>query len=120
MTLTDVQIWALALPCAFMAMDMVTGFVGAVANGCFSSSKMREGLGHKAILLCILALAFLIELAGEHIANLPFADVTLVAVAGYIIVMEVGSVLENACTYYPALRDTPLAKLFEGKGNPDD
>jgi len=119
MVITETQAWCLGLPCAFMAMDMLTGFIGAVSSGQFSSARMREGLGHKAVLVCILVLALMIEFAADHIAGLPYAEVSLVAVAGYIIVMEVGSVLENACTYYPALKDTPLSKLFSGKDTPD-
>ena len=48
--LTEAQSWAIGAAVAFMCMDMLTGFIGAVINKCVSSSKMREGIGHKALL----------------------------------------------------------------------
>ena len=48
--LTEPQVWAIAIACAFMVMDILTGFIGAVINGNVSSAKMRVGLGHKILL----------------------------------------------------------------------
>lgn len=111
--LSDAQIWSIGGAVAFMGMDILTGFIDSCITHTFSSSKMREGLGHKALCLCIIALAIMIEAAGSHIVGLGFSGVTVVAVCVYIIVMEVGSILENICSAYPELRDTPLARLFE-------
>lgn len=111
--LSDAQIWGIGGAVSFMGMDILTGFIGSCITHTFSSAKMRKGLGHKALCLCIIALALMVEVAGSHIAGLGFSGVTVVAVCVYIIVMEVGSILENICSAYPELRDTPIAKLFE-------
>lgn len=111
--LTEPQAWAIAIACGFMVMDILTGFIGAVINGCVSSAKMRVGLGHKILLCCLIAVAVMIELASAHIAGLGFSGVSVVLVCGYIIIMEVASILENVCAAYPELRDTPLMRIFD-------
>lgn len=114
-TLTEPQAWTVGTACVLLLMDIVTGGAQAFANHTFSSSKMREGLMHKAMELVIIALAFVLEIAGTHIVGLPFSGVTVVAVGIYVIVMEVGSILENVAKVNPELRDSPLLKLFANK-----
>ena len=111
--LTEPQVWAIAIACAFMVMDILTGFIGAVINGNVSSAKMRVGLGHKILLCCLIAVAVMIELAGTHIAGLGISGVSVTVVCAYIIIMEVASILENVCAAYPELRDTPLMRIFD-------
>ena len=112
MTLTEPQAWALAIVGVTMVLDIVSGLVKAFSNKAYDSSKMREGLVHKFTELVIVALSFVLEVACEHIAGLPFSGVTVVLTCTYIILMEVGSILENLVAAYPELADTPLAKLF--------
>ena len=109
----EAQAWAIGLACVLMLMDFVTGFVGAVVRGDVSSSKMREGLGHKALLLCVIALAVIVEAGAQHVAGLGFGGVTVTVVCAYIAVMEVASCMENVCAAYPELRDTPLMRVFK-------
>ena len=110
--LTEAQAWAVGLACAMMLMDVLTGFIGAVVNGTVSSSKMREGLGHKALLLCVIALSVIIEVGAQHVVGLGLGGVTVTVVCAYIVVMELASCMENVCGAYPELRDTPLMRLF--------
>lgn len=118
--ITEVNAWSIGLAIGFMLMDVITGFIGSIITHSFSSSKMREGLGHKVLLLCIISMAVMLEIGGEHIEGLGFTAVTVPVVCIYIIVMEVGSVLENVCAAYPELRDTPLFMLFKNKENAND
>lgn len=113
--ITEVNAWSIGLAMGFMLMDILTGFIGSIITHTFSSSKMREGLGHKMLLICIIAMAIMLEIGGEHIEGLGFTSVTVPVVCVYIIIMEVGSVLENVCTAYPELKDSPLFTLFKGK-----
>lgn len=114
--LAEPEVWALGTAFATMLIDVVVGFSQSLITGSFSSSVMRVGLGHKFITICIMALGVLLEAACSHVASLPFSGVTTVVVSGYVIVMEVGSILENAAKAYPELRDTPLYKIFEDDG----
>lgn len=114
--LTEAQSWAIGAAVAFMCMDMLTGFIGAVINKCVSSSKMREGIGHKALLCCVIAVALMVEVASQHVAGLDLGGVTVEAVCAYIVLMELASIMENVCGAYPELRDTPLMRVFEHAG----
>lgn len=111
--LTDPQAWAIGAALALMAMDIVTGFASAVIKNEVSSSKMRAGLGHKALLVCLIALALMLEVAGSHITGLGFSGVTTVGVCVYIVIMEVASCCENICGAYPELADSPLMRIFD-------
>ena len=113
LTIGEPQLWAIGLACVMMLMDFVTGFIGAVVRGTVSSSKMREGLGHKALLLCVIAMSVILEVGAQHVAGLGLGGVTVTVVSAYIIVMEVASCLENVCAAYPELRDTPLMRVFK-------
>lgn len=114
--LAEPEVWALGTAFLTMLIDVVVGFAQSLITGSFSSSVMRVGLGHKFITICIMALSVILEAACSHVAGLPFSGVTTVVVSGYVIVMEVGSILENAAKAYPELRDTPLYKIFEDDG----
>lgn len=111
--LTEPQTWAIGAALAFMAMDIITGFAAAVIKNDVSSAKMRAGLGHKALLVCLIALALMLEVAGSHITGLGFSGVTTVGVCVYIVIMEVASCCENICGAYPELADSPLMKIFD-------
>lgn len=107
-----------ALETAFLTMliDVVVGFAQPLITVSFSSGVMRVGLGHKFITICIMALSVILKVACSHVAGLPFSGVTTVVVSGYVIVMEVGLILENAAKAYPELRDSPLCEIFEDNG----
>ena len=111
--LAEPEVWSIGTALVLMALDIVVGFSQSLITGSFSSSVMRIGLGHKFITICIMALSVILEAACSHVAGLPFSGVTTVVVSGYVIVMEVGSILENAAKAYPELRDSPLFRLFE-------
>lgn len=118
--ITDANAWSICLAMGFMFMDILTGFIGSVITHTFSSSKMREGLGHKVLLICIIAMTVMLDIGGKHIEGLGFTAVTVPVVCVYIIVMEVGSVLENVCAAYPELKETTLFMLFKNKENDND
>lgn len=118
--LTEPQIWAISLACVLMLMDIVTGFIGAVINGTVSSSKMRKGLGHKALLLCVILLSIIIEAGTQHVVGLGMGGVTVTVVCAYIAVMEIASCMENVCSAYPELRDTPLMRIFDHNSGGED
>lgn len=120
LTIGEPQLWAIGLACVMMLMDFVTGFIGAVVRGTVSSSKMREGLGHKALLLCVIAMSVILEAGAQHVAGLGLGGVTVTVVCAYIIVMEVASCMENVCAAYPELRDTPLMRVFKHDEDGED
>lgn len=97
-----------------MGIDVLTGYVAAVVRRDVSSTKMREGLGHKALLLCVELLAFVIEVVCQHVDGMDaMSGVTVVGISIVIILMEVTSVWENVVSASPELKDSPLGKIFE-------
>ena len=97
-----------------MGLDVLTGYVGAVINHTVSSTKMREGLGHKALLLCIELLAFVIEVVCQHVEGMgALSGMTVVGISIVIILMEVTSIWENVVSASPELANSPLGKIFD-------
>lgn len=90
---SDVQFtnayWVLFLPCALMALDVLTGVTHAWMTGHLKSYRMREGLGRKAGELTILVMGALFTAA----INLPPYIMGFFSL--YIIVMELVSICEN-------------------------
>ena len=111
--ITEVELWSIAAALVMMLFDVVSGFVGAVVRGDISSTKMREGIGHKAMLVLLVVLAIFVQTFTLHIGDMGWTVPPITPVCVYIIVMEVASVVENVIHAYPALRDTPLVKFFE-------
>ena len=99
-------IWA---PIALMALDFATGYIGACLRKERSSSKMREGGGHKAAeIACILA-ALIVD--GSLMLDIKFVYI----VSAYIILMEIVSIAENVKKMLgvrtPSIVDHTLDKL---------
>lgn len=97
----------------FIVMDFFTGLLKAFATDSFSSKIMRRGLFHKLSLLCVLALGWLMEYAQRFVdLGIDFAVPVGMAACVYIILMEVGSILENLCETNPELMPDKLCQLF--------
>lgn len=120
--LTDAQAWGIALACVMMIADMVVGFIVAAINEKLSSTKMRNGLLHKVLMLILIFVCLAIEIGVSHTGALPYDVPTCEVVCGYIIIMEFISVLENIASGYPELRDSALFRLFnfDNKKNEDE
>lgn len=110
--LTDAQSWGIALACVMMVADIVVGFISAAINEELSSTKMRNGLLHKVLMLVLIFVCLAIEVGISHSVALPYDIPTCEVVCGYIVIMELMSVLENIANGYPELRDSTLFRLF--------
>ena len=117
--LSEAEVWAIIAALVMMAVDIVSGFAGAVVRGEVSSTKMREGLGHKAMLIIVIFVAILLQIFTLHIGDMGWSFPLITPACIYIVVMELASVLENVCSAYPELRDTPLIRLFERGADKD-
>ena len=99
-------ILAFAAICA----DLVTGFVikGVIPHN-VSSSIMREGLVHKAWEIAIMWCAILADIA-LYVGMGIGVQVLSSATCGFIFVMELASVCENALEGNPELAGAPVIK----------
>lgn len=102
----------------FIAFDILFGLIQALANRNFESKIMRQGLFHK--LGEILAYAFGVMCDSA----LPLVDIMIPfslagAITIYIVVMEIGSILENVSKISPELARY-MGFIFEKLRPPED
>ena len=110
--LTNAQSWGIALACLMMVSDVVAGFIQAAINNQLSSTKMRQVLLPKILILILIFVCLAIEIGISHTVKLPYDIPTCEVVCGYVIVMELVSILENIARGYPQFADSQLLKLF--------
>lgn len=81
-------IWQIVTPLIFSCFDVITGYIQSIINKNTDSTKMRNGLLHKCLIVLVLIGSFIIEYAFNlHIVS--------VSVCIYICIMEITSILEN-------------------------
>lgn len=106
----------------FIITDYVTGTVGAIMCGNLSSTKMREGLGHKFAYLCVFFIAWFIDFEMKHI-DIGFHSALTPIVTIGIILIELSSIIENIGKINPELAQAEFMKVFTNynrKDNNDD
>ena len=113
----DPTVVAIAL--VLMGLDVLLGLAGAVKDKNVQSSRMREGLWHKAGSIGLIVLAYILEVAVDHV-DLGLVFPGVLAVCGYIIVMEVGSCLENLVILNPELKHNPVMQVFATREKEDE
>ena len=114
LAIPDIHWAVIVIACCFMLLDIITGFIQAIANKCVDSQKMKSGLFHKCGFMLAIVFGCLCEYAMNYIDlgfNVPIQD----AVCIYIIVTEIVSVLENLGKISPALADIKFMQIFNKK-----
>ena len=118
--MTESQSWSIIMACLMMLADIAVGFVGAAVRHDISSTKMREGIGHKVMVLVLIAIAYMLGVGLGHVsgieAEIPSAEV----VCWYVVVMELASILENVSLAWPEFADTRLFRYFSTFARSDD
>lgn len=103
----------------FILFDILTGFLKAAANHDIDSTALRKGLLHKLSEVVAIVFAFLCEYAVQYV-HLGVEIPLVITVCGYIIIMEIISVLENIVEVNPELgkfSSKYLSKLKEVQEN---
>ena len=104
-----------------MLIDVISGYVGAWVTKTVSSSRMREGLAHKGMLILLMLMAGLIDWVQQQgLADLGFKVPLLEAACIYIIWMEINSALENAGEIFPWFKRSKLYSMFAAHADPGD
>lgn len=111
--LTESQVWAIMLACVMMCADVLVGFLGACIRHDVQSAKMRTGLMHKVMVLVIIAVAYVLGVGLGYVSGVDVTIPSTEVVCGYVIVMELASVLENVGKAWPEFSGTQLYKAFE-------
>lgn len=103
----------------FIALDIIFGLFKAFATHSFDSTKMRQGLWHKCALIGVGILAYLVEIVTQFMdftaCGLPqdFSIPTVMAVTGYVVIMELGSILESLVVMNPELAGGRILSQFD-------
>lgn len=102
----------------FILLDVVSGIAKGAATHSLSSARMREGFWHKLGIIIVLLIAALVDAAAGAGLNLGFQVPLFEAVCGYVIVMELLSILENVGEINPELAGSRLLQMFETHAEP--
>lgn len=100
----------------FIILDMVTGLIKAFKNHEFESSVMREGLFHKSGSLLLIVFGVLVDYAQQFVDLGVEIPLTLF-ICSYIILMEIGSIIENIGKINPEIVPKKLRALFSKLGD---
>ena len=91
--------------------DYATGVIRAVYQQELNSQIMKKGLLHKLVYLCIMVVATCFDSLGvSETIGLPLDTTALCTSA--IILIELSSIIENACAVNPELADSPIGAIF--------
>lgn len=97
---------------AFIAIDIVTGLLGALKNKCYRSSHMRDGLYRKIGSFLTILFGWAVEYANDLLGlgfNVPVAEAVII----YVVVMEAGSIIENIGVLNAKIVPPFIKKFFE-------
>lgn len=97
---------------AFILLDLLTGIVKAFKEKNWSSTVMREGLFHKIGSVLTVVFGIMVDYAQTFVdigVTIPMAS----AICGYIILMEIGSIIENVCVINPEILPDKIKGYFE-------
>ena len=117
--MTETLFYEILAILVFAIMDYVTGVIGAVMHKTLSSTKMREGLGHKFAYLCIFFVAWFIDFEMKHI-DIGFHSALTPIVTTGIILIELSSIIENIGKINPELAQAEFMKIFTDHNKKDN
>lgn len=108
------------IACFMMLMDILSGCIVGLIKRKFSSTKLREGLGHKLGFIIIMCVIAIIQVAMfDPNFNVDFDFPLFNAVCGFIIFIEFVSIVENATILNPKL-DSLIGKYFKRENVEDN
>ena len=91
--------------------DYITGIIRAVHQQELTSQTMKKGLLHKLVYLCIVVVCACFDALGvSESIGLPLDTISICTSA--IILIELSSIMENACAVNPQLADSPIGVIF--------
>lgn len=95
----------------FILLDMLTGLFKAFKEKAYTSSIMREGLFHKVGSLLCIVFGLLVDYA-QSLIDLGVSIPVATSICAYIILMEIGSIIENICKINPEILPEKLQQYF--------
>lgn len=96
----------------FILLDVLTGICKGAATHNLSSEKMKSGFWHKLGIIAALVVAGLIDAAAGSGLDIGFEVPVFEAVCGYVVIMELLSILENIAEINPELAGSRVFQLL--------
>lgn len=96
----------------FILLDLLTGLIKAFKQKSYTSSVMREGLFHKAGSLLVIGFGYIVDYA-QTIIDLGIKIPVSTSICVYIILMEIGSIIENVCIINPKILPDKIKSYFD-------
>lgn len=109
--MTETLLYEILAVIVFTITDSITGIVGAMMHGTLSSTKMREGLGHKFAYFCVFFIACFIDFEMKHVDIGFHSELTPIVTVG-IVFIELSSIIENIGKINPELMQADFMKIF--------
>lgn len=105
---------------ALVVIDYVTGIIGSVVTHSFSSTIMRTGLWHKLAYLVAIIVGLVLEHLSEYYElGFVFAETITTMIIIWIVITEVGSILENLVKINPNLANNNFMRIFAQREEAD-
>ena len=95
----------------FILLDLVTGLIKAFKEKSYTSTIMREGLFHKCGSVLCIVFGVLVDYA-QSLIDLGVSVPVAITVCSYIILMAIGSIIENVCKINPQIMPEKLKVYF--------
>lgn len=114
--MTETLFYEILAVLVFTITDYITGVIGAIMQGNLSSTKMREGLGHKFAYLCVFFIAWFIDFEMRYI-DIGFHSALTPIVTIGIVLIELSSIIENIGKINPDLTQAKFMKVFSQNDN---
>jgi phage-related holin len=92
--------------------DVAFGILNALIHRDFQSSKMREGIAHKSTTAGAIIVGCVIDGTITAGVDLGYPAPVLAAICGYIVLMEVASLLETFGKLNPQFQGSPVYQLL--------
>lgn len=97
---------------AFILLDIVSGIAKGASKHDLRSDAMKQGFWHKLGIITALVVAGLLDAAAGAGLDLGFDAPVFEAACGYVVIMELLSILENIAEINPELAGSKLLQLF--------
>ena len=107
---------AYAIVGIFILFDFITGLIKAFKNKEYTSTVMREGLYHKAGSVLVIGFGALVDY-GQTFLDLGITIPVGLTLCAYIVLMEIGSIIENVCLINPKILPEKLKSYFKKLSN---
>lgn len=104
---------------AFILLDLVTGLIKAFKEKKYTSTCMREGLYHKAGSLLIIGFGCLVDYA-QKVIDIGVSMPISIPICTYVILMEIGSIIENLCLINPQILPDKVKGYFSKLSDKED